>query len=64
MGKWNHYSQFSDKQSNAYRKELSWLHSVNEPRVQERQQKKDQQSYICISAASLSYISTGEAIAS
>ena len=35
-------------QSNAYRKDLSWLHSDDVPRVQERQQGKDQQSYISI----------------
>ena len=37
--------------SNTYRKDLSWLHFDNEPRVQERQQVKDQQSYISISVA-------------
>ena len=38
-------------QSNTYRKDLSWLHFDNEPRVQERQQQKDQQSYISVSVA-------------
>ena len=33
-------------QSNTYRKELSWLHFGDEPRVQEKQQVKDQQSCI------------------
>ena len=31
-------------QSNTYRKDLSWLHFENEPRVQERHKEKDQQS--------------------
>ena len=31
-------------QSNTYRKDLSWLHFNDEPRVQERQQVKDEQS--------------------
>ena len=44
--KWNQLSQFY--QSNTYRKDLSWPHFDNDPRVQEKQQVKDQQS--CISA--------------
>ena len=35
-------------QNNTYRKDLSWPHFDDEPRVQEKQQVKDQQS--CISA--------------
>ena len=35
-------------QSNTYRKDLSRLQFVNEPRVQEREQVKDQQSYISV----------------
>ena len=35
-------------QSNTYRKDLSWLHFNNEPKVQEWQQVKDQQSYISV----------------
>ena len=31
-------------QSNTYRKDLSWPHLDDEPRVQEKQQVKDQQS--------------------
>ena len=31
-------------QSNTYRKDLSWPHFNDEPRVQEKQQVKDQQS--------------------
>ena len=34
-------------QSNTYRKDLGWLHFYDEPRVQEKQRVKDQQS--CIS---------------
>ena len=32
-------------QSNTYRRDLIWMHLVDEPRFQERQQVKDQQSY-------------------
>ena len=35
-------------QSNNYRKDLSWLPFDNEPRVQERQQVKKQQSCISV----------------
>ena len=35
-------------QSNTYRNDLSWLHFDDEPRVQERQQVKDQQSCIFV----------------
>ena len=35
-------------ESDTCRKELNWLHFDNEPRVQQRQEMKDQQS--CISA--------------
>ena len=38
--------QMNIYQSNTYRKPLSWLFFVNEPRFQERQQVKDQQSCI------------------
>ena len=34
-------------QSNTYRKDLSWLHFADKPRVQEKQQVKDKQ--LCIS---------------
>ena len=40
-------------QSNTYRKELSWPHFDNEPRVQEKQQVKDQQNEIFTLAACL-----------
>ena len=33
-------------QSNTYRKDLYWLHFDNEPRAQDSQQVKDQQSHI------------------
>ena len=46
--KWN---QLNIYQSNTYRKDLGWLHFDDEPRVQERQQVKDQQSYISVSVA-------------
>ena len=36
--------QMNIYQSNTYRKDLSWLHLDDEPRVQERQQMVDQQS--------------------
>ena len=35
-------------QINTYRKDLNWLHVVNEPRAQEREQVKDEQSYISV----------------
>ena len=35
-------------QSNTYRKDLSWSHFDDEPRVQEKQQVKHQQSYIFV----------------
>ena len=35
-------------QNNAYIKDLNWLHFHDEPRVEERQQGKDQQSYIFV----------------
>ena len=38
-------------QSNTNRKELSWLHFNDEPRVQGRQQVKDQQSCISVSTS-------------
>ena len=42
-------------QNNIYREDLSWLHFDDEPRVQERvqgrQQRKDQQSYISVFVA-------------
>ena len=40
-------------QSDTHRKDWSWLHFSNETRVQERQQVKDQQSYISVFVACL-----------
>ena len=60
--KWNQLSQFLKNiyQSNTYRKDLSWPHFDNEPRVQEKQQVKDQQSCISVSVACLTIpIATG-----
>ena len=48
--KWNQLSKFwrtATKVYNTYRKDLTWPHFDNEPRVQKKQQVKDQQS--CIS---------------
>ena len=44
--KWNQLS-------NIYRKDLSWPHFHDEPRVQEKQQVKDQQSCIFVLVACL-----------
>ena len=45
--------------SNTCRKDLSWLYSDDdEPRVQERQQLKDQQSYIFAFVLFLTILST------
>ena len=43
--------QMNFYQSNTYRKDLSRLHFNNEPRVQERQQVKDQQSCMFVFVA-------------
>ena len=40
--------QMNIYQSNAYRTDLSWLHFDNEPRVEQRQQVKDQKSCISV----------------
>ena len=40
-------------QNNTYRKDLSWPHFDNEPRVQEKQQVKDQRSCISVFGACL-----------
>ena len=40
-------------QSNTYRKDLSWSHFDDEPRVKEKQQVKDQQSCIFVFVACL-----------
>ena len=51
--------QMNTYQSNTYRKDLSWLHFDDEPRVQERWQEKDQQSYISVFVAYLTFPSSG-----
>ena len=38
---------------NTYRTDLHWLHFVNEPRAQEREEVNDQQSYISVFEAYL-----------
>ena len=45
--------QMNIYQSNTYRKDVSLLHVDDEPRVQEKQQVKDQQSYIFVFVAYL-----------
>ena len=45
--------QMNIYQSNSYIKDFSWLHFDNKPRVQERQQVKDKQSYISVFVAYL-----------
>ena len=43
--------QMNIYQSNTYRKDLRWLHFDDKSRSQEKQQVKDQQSYISVFAA-------------
>ena len=43
--------QINIYQSNAYRKDLSWLHFHNVSKLQDRQQVKDQQSCISVFVA-------------
>ena len=45
-------------QSNTCVKDLSWLHFDDVPKVQERHQVKDQEYYIPVSVAYLSYTSS------
>ena len=45
--------QMKIHQCTTYRKVLSWLHFNNEPRVQNKQQMKDQQSYVSVFVAYL-----------
>ena len=52
--KWNQLSQFNIYQRNNYRKDLSWPHFNDEPRIQGKQQVKDQQSCTFVSVYSLS----------
>ena len=46
-------------QSNTCRKDVSWLHFDNEPRVQQRQ-VKEQHSYICVFVAYLLFPSSSK----
>ena len=52
--------QMNIYQSSTNKKDLSWLHFDNEPGLQERQQMKDQQSYVSISVAYLTIPSTSQ----
>ena len=45
-------------QSNTYRKDFSWLDFVNESRVQEREQMKDQKYYISVFEVYLTILSS------
>ena len=44
-------AQMNIYQSNTYRKDLNWLYSDDEPRIQERQQVKGQQLFISVLVA-------------
>ena len=44
-----HLVQMNIYQNNTCKKNLSWLYVDTEPRVEERQQVRDQQSYIFVS---------------
>ena len=52
--------QMNIYQSNTNRKDLSWIHFDDKPRLQERQNMKDQQSYVSISVAYLKISSTSQ----
>ena len=52
--------QMNIYQSNTYKKDLSWLHFDDEPKVQERQQGKDQKSCISIFVAYLTITSNNQ----
>ena len=58
--KWNQVSQFKQYQINTYRKDLNWLHFDNEPRFQDQQQVKNQQSYVSNFVAYLKYPSSSQ----
>ena len=45
-------------QSNTYRKDLNWPHFDHEPKIQEKQQEKDQQSCIFAFVACLTFPSS------
>ena len=50
--------QMNIYQSNTYRKDLSWLRFKDKPKVQERQQVLDQESYLPVSVTWLTYPSS------
>ena len=50
--------QMNIYRSNTCRKDLNWLHFDNDPKVQESQQVKDQQSHISVSVVYLTYLSS------
>ena len=50
--------QLNTYKSNTCRKDLSWLHFNNEPRVQERQQVKEQQSCVSVFVAYITILSS------
>ena len=47
--------QMNVNKSNTYRKDLTWLHLDNDPRVQEEQQVKEQQPCISVFVAYLTF---------
>ena len=53
-----HPVQMNIYQSNTYKEDLRWPYFDDEPSVQERQQELDQQSYIPVSVAHLTYPSS------
>ena len=50
--------QMNIYQSNICRKDFSWLHLNDEPRVPETQQEKDQQFYVSVSVTYITYPSS------
>ena len=53
--KWDQFSLKRRKSTNTYRRDLSWLHFEDVPRVQEKQQVKEQNSYIPVFVDYLTY---------
>ena len=49
--------QMNIYQGNTYRKDLSWLYFDDDPMVSDRLQVKEQQSYMAISVAYLTFTS-------
>ena len=50
--------QINIYKSNTFRKDLNWPHFDDEPRVQDKQQRKDQQSCIFVFVACLTFASS------